>query len=642
MSELWQNENLQQLQTNSTEKLLYIQLYLRYGGTYEDLKTNLGIKITYHPTLPLVIFNYDIINTPRKSLIGLECRGLVLENNENTWNVVAKPFYRFFNYDEIAIKDALHANFNVKMFDFESCETQIKEDGSLMILYNYRNTWMLNTRTNFVHIDGDNGDNRLLMSGLYEVKTTDIAKIFLNGFDLKFESLNDLGNLLCKDETYCFEFCSAINRVVRTYNKDTVFLLAVSNNYTFNELSTNEVNVIAKSISINRPEIIPITNIHEIVVKLKEVSQIDPTLEGFVIRDKNASRWKIKSYTYFVMHNVIYDKILVTPKTVVPLILNGEISELFSVIKMYGYLLELEQLKEMHKYCKEILDAAWIELVNDYNGFKVDNNNHNLLSPAKSLIYQNKNGNLDTLSELWKNNTDLLIKKYFSNDDTFKINLKNLKLDFEPIENYTNNIVVKEQLNNEWWLGISGISDDINNGLAKQAPIYDKQWVVYCHCGELMKLFSVPKQWNYYKCHRENCQHCNKKEELLSNIENNQKNNQNNNQKNNQKNNNVIIYQCKCKLIHQTHQTKTRFENNILARPFKGKPLGIPCSQSCLLLRHLMHEELDKYIAKKNIDVNEGYKQIGRILDRDKHLSHIASLGINECQKVIKYFKELN
>ena len=70
----------------------------------------LGIVITKHPSLPLTIFNYSHVKTPHDSLIGLECRGLVL--NSKTWDVVAKPMNRFFNWGEVEIDKAAHPEFH--------------------------------------------------------------------------------------------------------------------------------------------------------------------------------------------------------------------------------------------------------------------------------------------------------------------------------------------------------------------------------------------------------------------------------------------------------------------------------------------------------------------------------------------------
>lgn len=39
--------------------MLKVQEYLMSGKTLDDLKAELGINVAAHPTLPLVVLNYD-------------------------------------------------------------------------------------------------------------------------------------------------------------------------------------------------------------------------------------------------------------------------------------------------------------------------------------------------------------------------------------------------------------------------------------------------------------------------------------------------------------------------------------------------------------------------------------------------------
>ena len=120
------NQRLLELKTKPENACkLYIQIYLDdTEGNISELQAKLGIKVTRHPKLKLIIFNYDHLTTPHDSLIGLECRGLVLE--ETTWRVVAKPMNRFFNWGEINLKYAPHPNFESSQFDFQNFVTQSK------------------------------------------------------------------------------------------------------------------------------------------------------------------------------------------------------------------------------------------------------------------------------------------------------------------------------------------------------------------------------------------------------------------------------------------------------------------------------------------------------------------------------------
>jgi hypothetical protein len=176
----WYNVTATQLHNKALKEgtnLLYIQHYLYHSkGDIDGLKENLGIRITRHSDLPLMIFNYDHVATPHDSLIGAECRGLVLEID--TWKVVAKPMYRFFNWNEIDISGALNPNFDKSQFDFKDFVSQSKEDGSLMVMYNYNGEWKLNTRTGFLN---QNKKAKVIMSGIHEITCEEVISTFLKG-----------------------------------------------------------------------------------------------------------------------------------------------------------------------------------------------------------------------------------------------------------------------------------------------------------------------------------------------------------------------------------------------------------------------------------------------------------------------------
>ena len=91
-----------------------------------------------HPSFPISIYNYS-----RKTQyegkwdeITKQCRGLILDKEGN---VVAKSFDKFFNYEELTLKDIPEETFEV----FE------KLDGSLGILFWYQGKWILSSKGSF-------------------------------------------------------------------------------------------------------------------------------------------------------------------------------------------------------------------------------------------------------------------------------------------------------------------------------------------------------------------------------------------------------------------------------------------------------------------------------------------------------------
>jgi RNA ligase len=92
----------------------------------------------FHPTHPLIIWNYSArvqyekIWTPTLIM----CRGLVTDFKGI---IIARPFGKFFNYEELKPEDIPNEDFVV----YE------KMDGSLGILFNYEEEWILATRGSF-------------------------------------------------------------------------------------------------------------------------------------------------------------------------------------------------------------------------------------------------------------------------------------------------------------------------------------------------------------------------------------------------------------------------------------------------------------------------------------------------------------
>ena len=91
-----------------------------------------------HPRLDLTIWNYSqkVQYERLWDDITLQCRVLVTNSKGD---IVARPFKKFFNYDEHKPEDIPNEDYVV----YE------KMDGSLGILFNYENEWIMTTRGSF-------------------------------------------------------------------------------------------------------------------------------------------------------------------------------------------------------------------------------------------------------------------------------------------------------------------------------------------------------------------------------------------------------------------------------------------------------------------------------------------------------------
>lgn len=276
---------------------LALQKYLRNGGTPEGLTEALGITIYRNPSLPLVGFKYDQSASPKFDPVVRDCRGTVLE--DGTWDLVAKPFRRFYNAGEEP--DA--------PFDWSDATCTAKEDGSLIIVYHYAGEWHANTSGSF---------------GLGQCGSSGVSwrEVF-------WRAANIRKHRLFKPFTYVFELCTRHNRVVRNYPEPTAFLLAMfaSNGL---EVPPGNVRMYAEDIGAAVPETFAFSSQAEIADFLEARAATDRTFEGVVVRDRDGERLKIKSKSYVELHRTLDNGNLMRWDRLVPLILAGEADEVLA------------------------------------------------------------------------------------------------------------------------------------------------------------------------------------------------------------------------------------------------------------------------------------------------------------------------
>jgi RNA ligase len=238
-----------------------------------------------HPTLPLSIYNYSR-TTQYDSMwddITLNCRGLVLDTEGN---VIAKPFPKFFNYEEHKPEDIPNENFEV----YE------KMDGSLGIVFHYNNEWHVATRGSF------QSDQAIKGKKLLE--------------KYNFEKLHT-------DYTYLFEIIYNENRIVCNYDFEDIVLLGIINTKTGNEVNLNNDTEDIRIKNI-------ISNIGFRIVTLYKTwgedwetlkKEISKDKEGYVIRFSGGMRMKIKGDEYVRLHKILTN---FSTKDIWELLKNGE------------------------------------------------------------------------------------------------------------------------------------------------------------------------------------------------------------------------------------------------------------------------------------------------------------------------------
>ena len=307
---------------------LEIQKYLR-ANSPEKLKEEFAINYKQHRSYPeLYLFKYNQIDSPMGERICQEARGIIL-NSEDNWEVVARGFDKFWNESEhLAAK-----------IDWDTARVYEKLDGSLCLLYFYKDNWHVAT------------------SG------TPDASGEVNGFDFTFGELfwdtfyknyiiNDLPNGL----TYIFELTSPYNKIIVNHKDSKLTLLGVRDPFSGVEYEPAEFEYcfdIVKSYSIN--------SLDECLKEFEWMNGAEQ--EGFVVCDDNFNRVKIKHPKYVALHHI---KGSYSPRNLLKIIQNGEVDEVICSFPEYkDEILEFKEFYERLIFATDLIFSLFTKQVSE-------------------------------------------------------------------------------------------------------------------------------------------------------------------------------------------------------------------------------------------------------------------------------------
>jgi len=172
----------------------------------KELEKSGYVRSVRHKYLPLTVWNYTPKTQYEKAFgdypVLKMCRGLVLDDNGKVW---ARPFSKFFNYEEHALSEL--------PFD-QDIEVTFKMDGSLLIVFRYKDHVVYSTRGSF-----------------YSDQAIAGGTLFRELYD---EDMIEHGY------TYLFEYVSPYNRIVVKYHADNLVHLALLDTQNGHDLPRDE------------------------------------------------------------------------------------------------------------------------------------------------------------------------------------------------------------------------------------------------------------------------------------------------------------------------------------------------------------------------------------------------------------------
>lgn len=308
---------------------LEIQEFLRNGGTKEQLLAMHSIKAKEHPKYNnLVLFKYDQIASDFSKNIVQECRGIILDA-DNDWSVVSFPFKKFFNHEEpLAPK-----------LEWNRARVYEKLDGSLITCFPYDGKW------------------QVASSG------TPDAGGQVNGFDITFKQLflqclngSDFPDASTCRMCFMFELTSKYNRVVVQYDEPKITLIGARCLDTYEE---SEAWVAHETY---------FSNSNFTHVKSFDVKDLDSLIsardnlnpkeqEGYIVWDLE-NRVKVKNLEYVKLHHLKDG--LQSPRSLMRVVMEGEVSEVISALPEFSE--ELLKLQSKYDTLVSLVEKDYEEL----------------------------------------------------------------------------------------------------------------------------------------------------------------------------------------------------------------------------------------------------------------------------------------
>ena len=309
--------------------MLAIIEYIKKNGL-EKAINNFKLKTKDYPSK--ILLKYDQIESDMSLLEVQDCRGLILE--KGTWKVMSLAFRKFFN----------NAEGHAAKINWDTAHVLNKEDGTMIQVYWdwHKGEWFAAT-TGTAEGEGE-------VNNKYG---TTFNQLFWETVENKYH-FNTC--LLDKDHVYVFELTTPYNIVVTPHGESSAKLLAVRNRNTLIEISHTDLYMVSVSLGI------PLVKSYDLNVG--DADGLTKTLvgmpwseEGYVVRDANDNRVKIKNPAYLAVHHL---KGKTAEHNIMTIVKTNEIEEFASTFPDRRE--ELYRLKDGYDELVTKLESIWFEL----------------------------------------------------------------------------------------------------------------------------------------------------------------------------------------------------------------------------------------------------------------------------------------
>ena len=281
--------------------ILKVIEFINNTPNWREILSEAPYYITIKDDGDFTLLKYSQIDSDFNNEIVRECRGLIIDKNLNP---VCVPFYKFGNYGE-SYADKI---------DWNTAQVEEKIDGSLIKVWCYNGEWIVSTNgTIFAKTASIGFDKEIATDKAY------------NNFDELFEaaaakSALDLTSLN-PQYTYMFELVSPYSRIVVPYEYIDLYHIGTRDIITLRELEAD--------IGIKKPKTYRCDNIDDLIEMASELKYCE---EGYIVKDANYKRIKVKSPAYVAISHLISG---MNEKRLLELLRTNEVGEFLTYFPEY-------------------------------------------------------------------------------------------------------------------------------------------------------------------------------------------------------------------------------------------------------------------------------------------------------------------
>ena len=251
-----------------------IEEYIKERGLEKIIEENkLNVKI-YHDQ-NIIMINHKRYKT-KQNEITIQCRGVILHKKNEDYEVICRPFDKFYNVYEKASQ----------FFDYtQGVDVYEKADGSFIKIYYHDNAFNIATnRTAFAEGPCNNIHTQFRSYNEFVLSTFGCEnmaefQIFMKNQD--------------KNLTYMFELISPNNKIITQYEKSELIFLAARNTKTGVYVNINAFPNTRKPMKYNKNgKLFTQDDCKKLFCNLRNDE------EGFVLINKSGLRQKLKNPLY--------------------------------------------------------------------------------------------------------------------------------------------------------------------------------------------------------------------------------------------------------------------------------------------------------------------------------------------------------